>query len=949
MDDIDDIEEEFKRRRDARRQRQKEEFKRRREARSSSSSSSSGTGGGYSSLTNRSDAASTNQLKQSSVDRLDGGTYIATAVTTSRDNTDITNEQSTPKKKRFKWQASDSSDDDNLEQVAKRLAEKQNLKAAASPNPNNTSSTAPATSFKKTGFQFSDSSDSEDDLAKTLTRIKQRNKLAKAKTAGQSINQSASGAAAQAVNGSIDYDCTPKTSNRSPLQRRSTAFGEKDVLPKLLGEKMTGLNVEPLTSLDATAASCDLSLLQPKKQYIAKPLEEGVIATTTEQAKPVERSDLEDNVGDIYTTTFKPKSASEAEVVSVGNPSVPSAASFSTLPTAASNKAPTTTTASPTFASDQDANNSNPIIATSVQTPPNVRWSVHKQCLIVRNSDFPPRDKVAGYDLDQTLVHWTCAGWPSRPEHYELWSASVIPLLQKCHDDGYKLVIFSNQGGIRGAFDGKASKRVKGIIDWIAKLVDRPLFAVCSTKKDSGYHKGNAGMWCIMEELCNGGKQVGQSGQSFFVGDSDGTGDNASDPEQKKYQQEGIDKTFAEKVGFLRGTTIQYYPPTEYFGLSNADRRRTMATVAPHPPLSKEVISARAALLGGYVQGPILLILCGCQGSGKSTFCQSLIEDNSSSWSHFSQDTIRGGKPGKREAVEDATKSALQNGKNVVVDRMHLESEQRSHFVLLGKECQVPVHALVMIATKEEVKERVTKRENHPGNVSGESGARVAVASFSKMEPPSYAEGFALISYNHELKSRMLDAYRCVATGNARGVTNKTVARSIELFNADNMSLPVVTMGTMGIGKRITSSIVSRALELGISSFDTAPTYNNEEEVGMALKDVSSDEIVIIKVPKRCVNASEAREEVRKSIKSLGRADVVLLHWPCDFIEANSLHSVWKELEAMKREGLCQALGVCNFNISALKLLIANCTVKPAINQVERHPLLPQYDLLEYW
>ena len=58
------------------------------------------------------------------------------------------------------------------------------------------------------------------------------------------------------------------------------------------------------------------------------------------------------------------------------------------------------------------------------------------------------------------------------------------------------------------------------------------------------------------------------------------------------------------------------------------------------------------------------------------------------------------------------------------------------------------------------------------------------------------------------------------------------------------------------------------------------------------------------------------------SLIQRSRADIILLHWPCYFIEADTLTSVWKELEAMKKEGLCLAIGVSNFNIMALKQLL---------------------------
>jgi len=453
-------------------------------------------------------------------------------------------------------------------------------------------------------------------------------------------------------------------------------------------------------------------------------------------------------------------------------------------------------------------------------------------------------------------------------------------------------------------------------------------------------------MWEVFEEICSYGKEASPE-NSFFVGDADGTGDAMANPQQQQHQQTGTDKLFAEKVGEMRSTTMKFYTPGEYFGPSNVDQRRSSSAsvVDALPPLPPEAVRARAALLGGYLSGPICLVLVGVQGSGKSTFCQSLIDSGGSDrWAQFSQDTINNGRPGTRQAVEKAAKDAIQSGKSVVIDRMHLDEEQRHHFIQLGRQCQVPVHCLVIMATKEEVEDRVKHRVNHPGKVEGDHGARIAVTSLSRLILPKYDEGFELISYLWHMEDHLLQSYRLVGEPSAL-----PFVKSIQLCNAGKFLLPMITFGTMNVKKLESVSVVTQALQLGVTSVDTAPTYGNEKEVGGALK-AYPNAIVTIKIPKRATTAEQARNEVMQSLSVMqrSRVDIILLHWPCDFIEAGTLSTVWKELEAMNKEGLCSAIGVCNFTTSALKILLSDCTIKPALNQVERHPLLPQYDLLDF-
>lgn len=103
-----------------------------------------------------------------------------------------------------------------------------------------------------------------------------------------------------------------------------------------------------------------------------------------------------------------------------------------------------------------------PIIPKEVTSQSNARWKVVENCMLVRTiPKEEPRSKAAAFDVDGTIFNWRIPGWPSRFEHYELWSANVITKLQKLHDkEGYKLVLISNQGAIRGAFNGKKVRLV---------------------------------------------------------------------------------------------------------------------------------------------------------------------------------------------------------------------------------------------------------------------------------------------------------------------------------------------------------------------------------------------------------------------------------------------------------------------------------------------------------
>jgi DNA 3'-phosphatase len=562
-------------------------------------------------------------------------------------------------------------------------------------------------------------------------------------------------------------------------------------------------------------------------------------------------------------------------------------------------------------------------------------WRTYSGCVLLRRArKDAPRDKVAAFDLDGTLLVWRSASWPSQLDHYELWNATVFGALRQRYDEGYKLLLVSNQGAIRSAFTGKNAKRVQTIVEWIVQQVDRPVHVIMSTDKKGGYHKPSKEMWTVAEEELNGGVRFNVN-ESFFVGDS--TEDNPDDP------QGGVDSRFAKNVGAMNSATLKFSTPDEYFGPSTASRRKISGDMAKYESPPKGALGTMAALSGGYMKGPILLILCGVQGSGKSTFCNNLLEGSSATWMHMSQDTINNGKPGKREQVEAETSAALKNGKSVVVDRMHLDVEQRSHFIHLAKQSGVPVHALLLQPPKDVVLERVKTRTNHPAGVEGEKGARIASISIGRVVVPSYKEGLDFLTAvgSEGGVAKLVGFYKRVSCRDSR----PSMPSSFSLVT--DVVMPSVALGTMKVGKRIADDTISTAIKVGVRAVDTAPTYNNEAEIGANL---AKDTFVIVKVPKRAVQPADVRKELTTSLSSLRRdtADLLLLHWPSDVISADTLKPVWQEMESLVKEGLVRAIGVCNFNVDALRRLLPGCSIRPAVNQVERHPMLPQWELIDF-
>jgi diketogulonate reductase-like aldo/keto reductase len=161
----------------------------------------------------------------------------------------------------------------------------------------------------------------------------------------------------------------------------------------------------------------------------------------------------------------------------------------------------------------------------------------------------------------------------------------------------------------------------------------------------------------------------------------------------------------------------------------------------------------------------------------------------------------------------------------------------------------------------------------------------------------------------------------------------------------DGSSVPAVGFGTYPLrGEDGIAAMVS-ALENGYRYLDTAVNYENETEVGEAVRrsGVPREQVrIATKIPGRFHAKSLALQSLRDSADRLGidQIDVGLIHWP------NPSQGLYQEAyEALldaQRDGLVVTVGVSNFTEEHLRRVIDQTGVTPALNQIELHPYFPQ-------
>lgn len=159
--------------------------------------------------------------------------------------------------------------------------------------------------------------------------------------------------------------------------------------------------------------------------------------------------------------------------------------------------------------------------------------------------------------------------------------------------------------------------------------------------------------------------------------------------------------------------------------------------------------------------------------------------------------------------------------------------------------------------------------------------------------------------------------------------------------------IPQIGVGAFLLPPEQTEMLMIRALEEGYRHIDAAAMYQNESEIGRAIRNslVPREEIYLTtKVRNADHGFASTKQAFEQSLSELQTdyVDLYLIHWPAP--GRGLLEETWQALIEIWDSGLARSIGVCNFEPLHLERIMEQGVV-PAVNQIELHPAFQQLRL----
>jgi len=193
-------------------------------------------------------------------------------------------------------------------------------------------------------------------------------------------------------------------------------------------------------------------------------------------------------------------------------------------------------------------------------------------------------------------------------------------------------------------------------------------------------------------------------------------------------------------------------------------------------------------------------------------------------------------------------------------------------------------------------------------------------------------------------------------------------------LNHGSGAMPALGFGTLIPDLVATRQATRAALEAGFRHLDCAERYRNEDAVGEAIQAAfaaGSLRREDLFVTTKLWNTNHRPERIRDAFDGSRRRlqvdtiDCYIIHTPFAFRPGDdqdprdergeviydsglTLIETWHALERLVDEGQCKSIGLSDVNLEKLREIVAAARIKPSVVQVESHPYLPEWELLEF-
>ncbi|WP_213736308.1 aldo/keto reductase [Bradyrhizobium sp. dw_411] len=204
--------------------------------------------------------------------------------------------------------------------------------------------------------------------------------------------------------------------------------------------------------------------------------------------------------------------------------------------------------------------------------------------------------------------------------------------------------------------------------------------------------------------------------------------------------------------------------------------------------------------------------------------------------------------------------------------------------------------------------------------------------------------------------------------------TPDTLRHTTIRLNHGSVLMPAAGFGTLIPDPLVTKQATKTALEVGFRHFDCAERYRNEAAVGEAMQGVFRAGTVRreeVFVTTKLWNTNHRPERVKPAFDAsrqrlrIDTVDCYIIHTPFAFKPGDeqdprdeqgrviydsgvTLLETWQALERLVDDGHCRSIGLSDITLEKLREIVSAARIKPSVVQVESHPYLPEWELLDF-